>query len=73
VRILVAGGAGFVGSHLCEALLDRGDEVIAVDNFLTGSRSNVGHLLDRALPARRARWNPAARLQDRWRPPHDGK
>jgi UDP-glucuronate decarboxylase len=48
VRILVAGGAGFVGSHLCEALLDRGDDVIAVDNFLTGRTSNVAHLLDRS-------------------------
>ena len=46
MRVLVAGGSGFIGSHLCEALLDRGDEVVAVDNFVTGRRSNVSHLLD---------------------------
>jgi dTDP-glucose 4,6-dehydratase len=40
-RIVVTGGAGFVGSHLCDALLDRGDEVVAVDNLVTGSRRNV--------------------------------
>jgi nucleoside-diphosphate-sugar epimerase len=40
-RVVVAGGAGFIGSHLCERLLGRGDEVVAVDNFLTGSRSNL--------------------------------
>jgi dTDP-glucose 4,6-dehydratase len=43
---VVTGGAGFIGSHLCEALLERGDEVVCLDNFLTGSPSNVGHLLD---------------------------
>ena len=42
---LVTGGAGFLGSHLCERLLDRGDEVICVDNFFTGRKSNVAHLL----------------------------
>jgi UDP-glucuronate decarboxylase len=45
-RILVTGGAGFVGSHLCERLLARGDDVVCVDNFFTGSRRNVTHLLD---------------------------
>ena len=45
-RIVVTGGAGFVGSHICEALLARGDEVIAVDNFSTSRRENVEHLLD---------------------------
>jgi UDP-glucuronate decarboxylase len=44
-RILVTGGAGFLGSHLCERLLSRGDGVICVDNYFTGSRDNVGHLL----------------------------
>src|SRR5215469_9854149 len=44
-RVLVTGGAGFIGSHLCEQLLDRGDEVICVDNFYTGRRRNVVHLL----------------------------
>ena len=44
-RILVTGGAGFIGSHLCEVLLREGHEVICVDNFFTGSRLNVAHLL----------------------------
>jgi nucleoside-diphosphate-sugar epimerase len=44
MRILVTGGAGFVGSHLCDALIARGDEVICVDNFLTGAAENVAHL-----------------------------
>jgi nucleoside-diphosphate-sugar epimerase len=45
VRILVAGGAGFVGSHLCEALLERGHQVIAVDNFITGRVFNLEEIL----------------------------
>jgi UDP-glucuronate decarboxylase len=44
-RVLVTGGAGFIGSHLCERLLERGDEVLCVDNFYTGTRRNVQHLL----------------------------
>lgn len=47
MRTLVTGGAGFIGSHLCERLLDRGDEVICLDNFFTGRRSNVEALLGR--------------------------
>ena len=43
--VLVTGGAGFVGSHLCERLLARGDEVICVDNFFTGRKANITHLL----------------------------
>lgn len=46
MRILITGGAGFIGSHLCERLLNEGHEVIALDNFFTGSRQNVLHLLD---------------------------
>ncbi len=46
-RVLVTGGAGFIGSHLCERLLDQGHEVLCVDNFYTGRRSNVAHLLAR--------------------------
>ncbi|OIQ51909.1 UDP-glucose 4-epimerase [Pseudodesulfovibrio hydrargyri] len=45
-RVLVTGGSGFLGSHLCERLLDMGREVICVDNFFTGSKSNILHLLD---------------------------
>jgi len=44
-RILVTGGAGFIGSHLCERLLARGDEVLCVDNFFTSRRQNIMHLL----------------------------
>ncbi|MFO1042496.1 MAG: UDP-glucuronic acid decarboxylase family protein [Planctomycetaceae bacterium] len=43
--ILVTGGAGFLGSHLCERLLERGDNVICLDNFFTGRKQNVAHLL----------------------------
>ena len=42
---LVTGGTGFLGSHLCEALLERGCEVLCVDNLFTGSRDNIKHLL----------------------------
>ena len=44
-RVLVTGGAGFLGSHLCERLLAQGDEVLCVDNFFTGSKANISHLL----------------------------
>ena len=45
-RVLVTGGAGFLGSHLCEALIARGDEVVCLDNFLTGDPANVAHLME---------------------------
>jgi UDP-glucuronate decarboxylase len=44
-RILVTGGAGFLGSHLCERLLNDGNEVLCVDNFFTGGKTNIAHLL----------------------------
>jgi UDP-glucuronate decarboxylase len=44
-RVLVTGGAGFLGSHLCDRLIERGNEVLCVDNFYTGTKENIGHLL----------------------------
>ena len=44
-KILVTGGAGFLGSHLCDRLIERGDDVLCVDNFFTGSKKNVAHLV----------------------------
>src|SRR4030042_1368267 len=44
-RILVTGGAGFIGSHLCKRLVYEGHEVLCVDNFYTGRRANIAHLL----------------------------
>lgn len=45
-RVLVTGGAGFLGSHLCDILLDQGHNVLCADNFATGTRTNVSHLMD---------------------------
>jgi nucleoside-diphosphate-sugar epimerase len=47
MRVVVTGGAGFLGSHVCELLLDRGDEVVAVDNLCTSTADNIAHLLGR--------------------------
>lgn len=47
MRTVVTGGAGFLGSYLCERLVERGDEVVCLDNLLTGSPGNVAHLLER--------------------------
>jgi len=49
MRILVTGGAGFLGSHLCERLLDEGNEVICLDNYFTGRKRNIAHLRDHPL------------------------
>ena len=46
-RVLVTGGAGFLGSHLCERLVAAGDHVICVDNFYTGAHRNIDHLRGR--------------------------
>jgi len=47
-RVLVTGGAGFLGSHLCDRLVERGDDVICLDNFYTGSKRNIAHLLGKS-------------------------
>ena len=46
MRVLVSGGAGFIGSHLCDSLIADGQDVVCVDNFITGRRKNIEHLLD---------------------------
>ena len=46
MRILVTGGAGFIGSHLCERLVEDGNDVICLDNFFTGRKANIAHLVD---------------------------
>jgi UDP-glucuronate decarboxylase len=45
-QVLVTGGAGFLGSHLCDRLIERGEDVVCLDNFFTGAKRNVQHLLD---------------------------
>ena len=44
-RILISGGAGFIGSFLCERLLSEGNEVLCLDNYFTGSKTNIAHLV----------------------------
>ena len=46
MKVLVTGGAGFIGSHLCDAIIDNGGEVVCLDNFLTGFKKNIEHLLE---------------------------
>ncbi|BAC91714.1 UDP-glucuronic acid decarboxylase family protein [Gloeobacter violaceus] len=46
MRVLITGGAGFIGSHLCDRLVKAGDEVICLDNYFTGARTNIAHLRD---------------------------
>ena len=49
MKILVTGGAGFIGSHLCKYLLDKGEEVICMDNFFTGNKENIIPLLSKSM------------------------
>ena len=46
-KILISGGAGFLGSHLCEELMQNGNDIICIDNFYTGSKENIFHLVDK--------------------------
>ena len=57
-RVLITGGAGFIGSHLCERLLARGNEVLCVDNFFTFRRPDI------ALAKARLHWEPTIPLRD---------
>ena len=45
-RVLITGGAGFLGSHLCDRLIRDGNDILCVDNYFTGTKANIGHLLD---------------------------
>ena len=58
-RILVTGGAGFLGSHLCDRLVGSGHDVLCVDNFFTGSKRNIAHRLA-------WRFGPQARVTTGW-------
>ena len=61
MRCVVTGGAGFLGSHLCERVMDRGDVVVCVDNLITGSMENLGHLLAVRLPERQRQYHVGLR------------
>jgi UDP-glucuronate decarboxylase len=58
-RVLVTGGAGFIGSHLCERLLTENAEVLCVDNYFTGRRTNIAHLLGISIAAAHGKVRPA--------------
>tara|TARA_B100000767_G_C19702691_1_gene509134 strand:- start:775 stop:1044 length:270 start_codon:yes stop_codon:yes gene_type:complete len=62
-RVLVTGGAGFLGSHLCCNLLDKGYDVLCLDNFYTGSKENILTLLDISLAKQVLSWEPKIQLK----------
>ena len=62
-RVLVTGGAGFLGSHLCSNLLDKGYDVLCLDNFYTGSKENILTLLDISLAKKVLSWEPKIQLK----------
>ena len=62
-RVLVTGGAGFLGSHLCSNLLDKGYDVLCLDNFHTGSKENILTLLDISLAKQVLSWEPKIQLK----------
>ena len=80
MRILVTGGAGFLGSHLCERLLKDGNEVVCLDNFFTGRKQNIAHVLRRTRASSSSgttsstpsssRWTRSTTWRARPRPPH---
>ncbi|MBW1898937.1 MAG: GDP-mannose 4,6-dehydratase, partial [Deltaproteobacteria bacterium] len=47
-RVLITGGAGFLGSHLCDRMVEKGFEVLCLDNFFTGNKRNIAHLLEKS-------------------------
>ncbi len=71
-RIVVTGGAGFIGSHLCEKLLEQGNDVVCVDNLFTGRKDNIRHLMDDPkqrkpiidIAEQELGWKPSVKLED---------